>query len=56
MKAPFVMLVDDEVEYVEAMAERLNQRNIKTIKAFSGAEGMDRLKTNKTLDVIVLDV
>jgi len=56
MSAPFIMLVDDEVDYVKVLAERLNNRNVKTITAFSGAEGLEKLKTNQALDVIILDV
>ncbi len=56
MKAPFIMLVDDEVPFVETMAKRLGKRNIKTITAFSGEEGLEKLKTNQNLDVIILDV
>jgi DNA-binding NtrC family response regulator len=50
------MLVDDEVPFVETMAKRLAKRNIETIAAFSGEEGLEKLKTNQNLDVIVLDV
>jgi len=56
MTAPFIMLVDDEVPFVETMAKRLDMRNIKTISAFSGQGCLETLKTNQTLDVIVLDV
>ncbi len=56
MTAPFIMLVDDEAAFVETMAKRLDKRNIKVIKAFSGEEGLETLKTNQMLDVIVLDV
>ena len=56
MTAPFIMLVDDEVPFVETMAKRLAKRNIETIAAFSGEEGLEKLKTNQNLDVIVLDV
>ena len=56
MTAPFIMLVDDEVPFVETIAKRLGKRNIKTISAFSGEEGLESLKTNAELDVIVLDV
>jgi DNA-binding NtrC family response regulator len=56
MTAPFIMLVDDEVAFVETMAKRLEKRNIKAIKAFSGEDGLETLKTNQMLDVIVLDV
>ena len=56
MSAPFIMLVDDEVSFVETMAKRLEKRNVKTITAFSGEEGLEKLKTNQNLDVIILDV
>jgi DNA-binding response OmpR family regulator len=56
MTAPFIMLVDDEVSFVETMAKRLNKRNFKTILAFSGEECLETLKANQSLDVIVLDV
>ena len=56
MTAPFIMLVDDEVPFVETMTKRLAKRNIETITAFSGEEGLEKLKTNQNLDVIILDV
>ncbi|MDM8554860.1 response regulator [Desulfococcaceae bacterium HSG7] len=56
MQTPLVMLVDDEVAYVEAIAERLRNRQFKIVTAFSGAEGVAQLKSNQKLDVIVLDV
>jgi len=56
MTAPFILLVDDEVSFAETMAKRLQKRNIKTIMAFSAKEGLEKLKENQNLDVIVLDV
>ncbi len=56
MTAPFVMLVDDEVTFVETMAKRLEKRNIETLIALSGEESLEALKTHQDLDVIVLDV
>jgi DNA-binding NtrC family response regulator len=56
MTAPFIMLVDDEVSFVETTAKRLVKRNIKTIMAFSAEEGLKKLKENQDLDVIVLDI
>jgi DNA-binding NtrC family response regulator len=50
------MLVDDEVSFVETMVKRLATRNIDTIAAFSAAEGLEKLKMNQNLDVIVLDI
>jgi len=56
MTAPFIMLVDDEVSFIETMAKRLGMRNMETISALSGEECLETLKTNQTLDVVVLDV
>lgn len=56
MAVPFIMLVDDEVAFVETMSKRLDKRNIETVIAFSGEECLGKLKENQTLDVIVLDV
>ena len=56
MTAPFILLVDDEVDFVETLAKRLDKRDMKIITAFSGEEGLEKLKANQTLDVIVLDV
>jgi len=56
MSAPFIMLVDDEVTFVETLAKRLAERNIETITAFSAEEGLKKLKNNKNLEVIVLDI
>jgi DNA-binding response OmpR family regulator len=50
------MLVDDEVSFVETTAKRLAKRNIDVIKAFSAAEGLEKLAANPDLDVIVLDI
>lgn len=56
MKAPFIMLVDDEVPFVEVMSKRLDKRSLETISAFSGEECLEKLKTHQNLDVIILDV
>jgi DNA-binding NtrC family response regulator len=56
MTAPFIMLVDDEVPFVETMVKRLTKRNMETIAAFSGEEGLEKIKTHQNLDVIILDV
>jgi len=56
MKAPSVMLVDDEISFVETTAKRLAKRRIDVITAFSAAEGLKKLAANPDLDVIVLDI
>jgi two-component system response regulator CpxR len=50
-----VLLVDDEQEFVEVLAERLEVRDIVVIKAFSGDEALARIK-EKSVDVVILDV
>ena len=56
MAAPFVMLVDDEVPFVETMTKRLKKRELNVISAHSGQEALDTLKGHRNLDVVILDV
>src|SRR3989337_2238309 len=56
MAMAVVMLVDDEVPFVETMTKRLTKRNLTILSAFSGAEALEKLKTQKNVDVVVLDV
>ncbi len=56
MTAPFIMLVDDEIPFVETTAKRLAKRNFEVITAFSAEKALEKLKTNQNLDVIVLDI
>ena len=50
-----VLLVDDEKDFVESLAERLQIRDYKVTTAFSGDEAI-KLVENNDFDVIVLDV
>ena len=50
-----VLLVDDEQEFVEVLAERLEVRDIVVTKAFSGDEALAGIK-EKSVDVVILDV
>lgn len=56
MSSPFLMLVDDEIPFVEAMEKRLKKRNYIVITANEGQEALDLLENNKNIDVIILDV
>ena len=51
-----VLLVDDEVPFVETFAERLEIRNLDISKAFNGEEALKVLEENKTVEVVILDV
>jgi DNA-binding NtrC family response regulator len=50
-----VLLVDDEVPFVETMTKRLSKRNLTMLTAHSGPEALEVLK-HKTVDVVILDV
>jgi len=56
MTKPFIMLVDDEVSFVETMTKRLQKRELKVISANSGSDAMDLLAKNRNLEVVILDV
>ena len=51
-----VLLVDDEVDFVETFSERLEMRDLQISKAFSGEEALQVLETNKNIEAVILDV
>jgi DNA-binding NtrC family response regulator len=56
MTPAVILLVDDEVPFVEAMMRRLKKRNLTVLAAFSGQEALDKLTEDSSIDVVVLDV
>lgn len=50
------LLVDDERPFIETLAKRLLQRGHAVACAFSGAEALERLEQDQTIDIVVLDV
>ncbi|SHF88087.1 Response regulator receiver domain-containing protein [Desulfacinum infernum DSM 9756] len=50
-----VLLVDDEVEFVSTLAERLEIRGMEVLVASDGEEALRRVQ-EEPLDVVVLDV
>ena len=56
MIIPKVMLVDDEVPFVETMTKRLAKRDLKVLTSFSGEEALEILDINRDTDVVILDV
>jgi DNA-binding NtrC family response regulator len=50
-----VLLVDDEVDFVDVLAERLEARDLRVFKANSGKAALD-LAQERTFDAIVLDM
>ena len=51
-----VLLVDDEVPFVETMTKRLNKRDLQVSTAFSGAEALEKLGKDSHVEVVILDV
>ncbi len=51
-----VLLVDDEIPFVEAMTRRLRKRELNVATAFSGREALETLETDHGIEVVVLDV
>ncbi len=55
MNGPSVLLVDDEIDFVSSLAERLKLRKIDTEIAVSGEEAFKAI-SNKRPDVTILDL
>jgi DNA-binding NtrC family response regulator len=51
-----VLLVDDEVAFVEAMARRLAKREVSIAAAFGGEEALAKLEADGAIEVVILDV
>lgn len=51
-----IMLVDDEVPFVEAMTKRLMRRDLEVEQAFSGKEAIGKLADGGKAEVVILDV
>jgi DNA-binding NtrC family response regulator len=51
-----VLLVDDEVPFVETMTKRLAKRDLTVASAHSGPEALTKLTKEDHVDVVILDV
>jgi DNA-binding NtrC family response regulator len=56
MNKPFVMLVDDEADFIDTMSKRLQKRDVKVITAYNGDEALEQVAQNRNLEVMILDV
>lgn len=51
-----VLVVDDEVPFVEAMSKRLAKRDLDVVTAFDGQEALAKLAQDPGIDIVILDV
>ncbi len=51
-----IMLVDDEVPYVETMTKRLSRRDLEVTGVHSGKEALQKLAQFPEIEVVILDV
>lgn len=51
-----ILLVDDEMPFVETMSKRLSRRNFRVATAFSGGEALAQLDANTDIEVVILDI
>ncbi|MDO9566015.1 MAG: response regulator [Candidatus Desulfaltia sp.] len=51
-----LLLVDDEVPFVETMIKRLTKRDLNVVAAFSGHEALEQLEKHRNIEVVILDV
>ncbi len=51
-----ILLVDDEVPFVETMTKRLVKRELEVIPAYDGPAALARLEENPRIEVVILDV
>ena len=51
-----VLLVDDEVPFVEALIRRLTKRDMAVVPAYDGPGALAKLKEHARVEVVILDV
>lgn len=58
MMEPTVLIVDDEVAFVETLVKRLARRDLRVVAAHSGPEALEKLDVSgpNKIDVVILDV
>lgn len=56
MRQVTILIVDDEMEFVDTMQKRLEKREMIVHKAFDGDQAMAELAANPNVDVVILDM
>ena len=50
-----ILIIDDEKDFIDTLAERLAAKGFKIIEAFNGKDGLEKAHTEKP-DMILLDI
>ena len=56
MQPANILLVDDEIPFVNTLSKRLSRRELNIVTAFSGQEALDQLDKNFDIQIVVLDI
>ncbi|MEW6139954.1 MAG: response regulator [Thermodesulfobacteriota bacterium] len=51
-----VLVIDDEASFMETLKIRLGKRGLTVIPARNGAEGLNKLAEDSSIDIVILDV
>jgi DNA-binding NtrC family response regulator len=51
-----LLLVDDEKDFIETVAQRLNNKGFKATLVFNGQDAFKKIATDETIDVIIMDI
>jgi DNA-binding NtrC family response regulator len=51
-----LLLVDDEKDFIETVAQRLNNKGFKTTVVFNSQAAIEKNTTDETIDVIIMDI
>ncbi len=56
MKKNKLLFVDDEKAFLETITKRLEKRDLNVASVYSGKDALAELKTNSSIEVVILDV
>lgn len=56
MSKPHVLLVDDEISFLDIVTKRLIRRDVRVCTAGSGEEALQKLENDPSIEIVILDV
>ncbi|MCF8068195.1 MAG: response regulator [Desulfobacterales bacterium] len=56
MNSAIVLIVDDEIPFIQALSKRLKKREFSITEAFSGSDALRILNERQDIEVVLLDV